>query len=384
MLQVYIATYQNPYRASEDTTMNSTTKRDQFVKQMQDIINGGALNVAMAIGYRLGLFEALAAEDSPRGASEIAAAAGLNPRYTDEWLGVMSTGNIVEVSRGADGSSLYLLPPEHACYLTRNNGDANLGVYTQETPLLGICAMKQLMDCFITGKGISPAAYSPYLSYLSSLSNDRHHDNLVDVFLPAVDGGNLVKRLEEGISVCDFGCGEGVSTALMAKAFPNSTFVGIDISPEAINAAAQLANEEDLDNVSLIVCDVTALVNDPEFTGAFDFIFAFDAIHDLANPLEALRGVHHMLGDNGVFSMVDISAHSAHIDNLDHPFGPFLYTVSLLHTLPASMKNGGEGLGIMLGQEQATDLLKEAGFNKVTASKMEHDPFNVHFECRKD
>ena len=45
------------------------------------------------------------------------------------------------------------------------------------------------------------------------------------------------ERLEQGAKVADIGCGHGHSTVLMAEAFPNSTFIGIDAHEGSIAAA---------------------------------------------------------------------------------------------------------------------------------------------------
>ena len=74
----------------------------------------------------------------------------------------------------------------------------------------------------------------------------------------------------------------------------------------------------------------------------FDLITAFDAIHDQPRPLDVLVNIHAMLKEDGLFSMVDIAASSLISDNQDHPMGPFLYTVSLMHCMPVGLVDGGE------------------------------------------
>lgn len=59
---------------------------DKFSEKMTAILNYGALNLALAIGYRLGLFDTLDSFDSPRSTAEIAQKADLNPRYVKEWF----------------------------------------------------------------------------------------------------------------------------------------------------------------------------------------------------------------------------------------------------------------------------------------------------------
>jgi hypothetical protein len=89
-----------------------------------------------------------------------------------------------------------------------------------------------------------------------------------------------------------------------------------------------------------------------------------------------------MLAPGGIFSMIEIKARSNQADNMDHPMGPFLYTVSLMHCLPVGLNENGTGLGMMWGQEKAEALLREAGFEQIETTEMEHDPFNLHYLCR--
>jgi len=94
-------------------------------------------------------------------------------------------------------------------------------------------------------------------------------------------------------------------------------------------------------------------------------VTAFDAIHDQTRPLEALINIYGLLKEGGWFSMVDIAAGSHLAENKDHPMGPFLYTVSLLHCMPVGRVNGGRGLGMMWGRQKAVKMLQEAGFKEV-------------------
>lgn len=87
-----------------------------FVKRMQDILNHGALNLAMAIGYKNQIFDILEDLNKPATVSEIASASGLHPRYLKEWLGIMVTGKIIELFNAPNGEDTYFLPPR-TCFL---------------------------------------------------------------------------------------------------------------------------------------------------------------------------------------------------------------------------------------------------------------------------
>lgn len=361
---------------------NSASKKNAFSKKMSDILNHGALNLAMAIGYRTGLFDAMDTFDSPRSIADIAGKAGMNSRYVTEWMGVMATGGIVELAKAENGENLFYLPKEHADFITRRSGESNLGVYTREIPLLTDCALEPVVDGFKTGDGVPYEKYPKFQSFMGQLADAKHRKTLVDNFLPSVDNGLLIRRLKSGIRVCDVGCAEGVALLLMAEAFPESAFTGIDISGEAVRKARKEAGRREIENVEFEIADIVSMPSDRAFHGRYDYVTAFDAIHDQTKPLEALKAIKIILAPGGIFSMVDIATESDLSDNLDHPMGPFLYTVSLMHCMPVGLVGGGTGLGMMWGREKAVEMLRRAGFGHTEVLEIPDDPFNLHFLCR--
>ena len=64
---------------------------EEFSDKMSTILNYGALNLAMGIGYRLKLFDIMDAFEQPRTSEDIAHKAGLSPRSVKDWLAVMVT-----------------------------------------------------------------------------------------------------------------------------------------------------------------------------------------------------------------------------------------------------------------------------------------------------
>ncbi len=364
--------------------MKKQKERDRpFSEFMADVLNYGALNLAMGIGYRLGLFDAMDGLSGPKTAGDIAKKAGLDPRYVTEWLGVMACGGVVDILAGRDDEDLFFLPKEHADLLTRRAGEANLGVYTQEIPLLTARALEPVAEGFATGKGVSYDHYTKFQRFMTELADAKHRRVLVDRFLPSVDGGRLVRQLESGIRVCDLGCGEGVAVLLMAEAFPKSEFTGIDLSADALAAAESAAARQDAKNVRFIRTDAARLDQGPDLASSFDYVTAFDAIHDQSRPAAALASAFAILRPGGAFSMVDIAASSNMADNRNHPMGPFLYTVSLMHCMPVGRVDGGAGLGMMWGRQIAEQMLRQAGFSPVSVEEIPDDPFNLHFFCRK-
>jgi SAM-dependent methyltransferase len=360
-------------------TAKSAEAAKPFAEKMTEILNSSALNLALAIGYRTGLLDILDGFDTPCSLQAIADKARLDSRYIKEWLGVMVSGEIVEISLPEGGEYHYFLPKAHADLITRRAGNSNLGVYTQEIPLLTTCAMEAVIEAFGSGEGVSYDHYPRFQAFMSQLADAKHREVLVDTFLPTVDDGRLVKNLRSGIRVCDLGCAEGVALTLMAGAFPRSRFVGMDIDRDAIEVAKRESARQGLGNLEFIALDAATLKDDSELENSFDYVCAFDAIHDQTRPLRALQGIHHVLAPGGMFSMVDIAARTNLADNLDHPMGSFLYTVSLMHCMPVGLVDGGTGLGMMWGREKALEMLEQAGFENIQVLEIPEDPFNLHY-----
>jgi SAM-dependent methyltransferase len=189
----------------------------------------------------------------------------------------------------------------------------------------------------------------------------------------------LGERLQAGIDVADIGCGRGHAINLMAQAFPNSQFKGYDFSEEGIAAGRAEAERMGLSNARFELKDVATL----DMSDQYDFVTAFDAIHDQARPAKVLQGIADALRPNGTFLMVDIAASSKVGENLDHMLGPFMYTISCMHCMTVSLALDGEGLGAMWGEQRARQMLADAGFSHVVVKQIESDLFNNYYIASK-
>ncbi len=338
-------------------------KAEEFAERMVDVLNHGALALMTSIGHRTGLFDAMKGLP-PSTSGQIADAANLNERYVREWLGAMVTGRIVVVHD--DERETYLLPPEHSAFLTRAAAPENIAAFAQYVPLLG-AVEDRIVECFEKGGGVPYSAYPRFQEVMAEDSGQTVVSALVDSILPLVPG--LTERLEAGIDVLDVGCGSGRALNTMARAFPNSRFVGYDLSEEGVARGRSEAEEHGLSNVRFEVRDATNL----DEKERYGLVTTFDAVHDQAQPAKVLKGIAQALRPGGVYLMQDIKASSHVHNNLDHPVGPFLYTISCMHCMPVSLAQDGAGLGAMWGEEKAREMLREAGFIKVEVRQLSHD-----------
>jgi 2-polyprenyl-3-methyl-5-hydroxy-6-metoxy-1,4-benzoquinol methylase len=347
-------------------------KAETFAERMVGVLNEGAIALMTSIGHRTGLFDAMAGLP-PSTSEQIGSAAGLNERYVREWLGAMVVGGIVEHD---PENATYHLPREHAAFLTRAASPDNIAAFAQYIPLLG-SVEDGLVESFKDGGGVPYSAFPRFHEVMAEDSGQTVLPALTDLILPLVPG--LVERLEKGIDVLDVGCGSGRALNLMARTFPNSRFLGYDLSEEAIARARTEAQEHGTTNARFEVKDAATLDEEARH----DLITTFDAVHDQADPAAVLRGIANALREDGIYLMQDIAGSSHHHNNLDHPIGPFLYTISCMHCMTVSLAQGGEGLGAMWGEEKAKDMLEEAGFTKVEVEQLPHDFQNYYYIATK-
>jgi SAM-dependent methyltransferase len=346
-------------------------KAEAFEGRVLDVLNGGALALMMSVGHRTGLFDVmgrLEASDS----RTIAKEAGLQERYVREWLGAMVTGGFVEYE---PASGTYLLPPEHAAFLTRAARPNNMAATSQWIPVLGNVE-DEIVACFERGGGVPYSSYQRFHTVMAEESDQTVVAVLLDAILPAIPGA--VAALGGGIDVLDVGCGSGRALNLMARTYPESRFTGYDLSPEGIDAARSEAREHGLTNARFEVRDVADL----GLSDAFDLITAFDAIHDQPRPGEVLQSIVRALRADGTFLMQDIAGTSHVHEDAEHPMSPFLYTVSCLHCMTVSLSAGGAGLGAMWGAKTARRMLGEAGFAEVEVKSLPHDVMNHYYIAR--
>src|SRR5437870_4303560 len=265
----------------------------------------------------------------------------------------MVCGSIVEY-RAAEHT--YRLPRERAAGLT-GSSTSNLTSMVEMFPLMNR-VIPDVADAFRTGHGVPYSAYQPdFTGLMDRRSRPRYDEMLFSAYLAKPEG--LIARLEAGIRVADVGCGTGYCIALMARRFPKSTFVGHDLSDDAIGEARNATRG--LANASFVVQDAARF----ESTTPYELVTAFDAIHDQANPAEVLRRIRAALAPGGTFLMVDVCASSELADNVGVPMAAYVYTMSTMHCMSVSLAGGGPGLGTAWGHQLASRMLREAGFADV-------------------
>ena len=344
---------------------------------------GEMLALMVHLGQRLGLFEAMV-DGTARTSDEVAQSCGLQERWVREWLYAVAAANLVDHDNGdpehsaplTRESERFWLTPEMSAILGRpDHPSYAAGVFGAP---VGADKVDRLVEAFRTGVGFGWGDHGGATAHMqASMSAGRQRHFLVPVVLASVEG--LTERLESGIHVVDAGCGSGVAACVMAEAFPNSTFVGIDPSEPAIRAANERAAELGLENVSFAEETFDDLA-----PGSVDFLTTFDVLHDLPRPAEAVAAARAALSDDGVWLVSDIKASPDFEDNRRNPMVALFYSMSVAYCMNSALSEpDGAGLGTMgLHPERLRGLTEAVGFSGFEFQEFPEDVSNRYFEIR--
>jgi len=330
---------------------------------------GGAVIVPLVLlGDRLGLFTTLSTAGAVT-ARELAELTGLSERYLQEWLLAMAASSYVDYS----GGGRYELSPEQAALLVHADSPAYVvGGFQNMTA--AVRSLDRLTEAFRTGAGMGWHEHHPDLfEGTERFFRPGYLANLTSSWIPALTG--LEERLEHGARVADVGCGLGASTRIMAERYPATTLMGIDYHEASILLAREKAAAAGLsDRVTFTVAGAQ------ELTGTFDFVTLFDCLHDMPDPLGALRAVRASLRDDGWVMLVEPVSGDAVEDTLN-PVGRLFAGASVFICLPSGMSaEPAVGLGNQAGPARTLALAQQAGFSR--AREAVRGPFNVIYELR--
>ena len=112
----------------------------------------------------------------------------------------------------------------------------------------------------------------------------------------------------------------------------------------------------------------------------YDLVTTFDVIHDLADPVGALRGIRRTLKPGGAYLMSDPNAADTLEGNLTAQ-GQVFYWASVFYCLTVSLAQGGIGLGTCMGEAKARELAAQAGFSSFRRLPIE-DRWAALFDLR--
>lgn len=321
------------------------------------------------LGVELGLYRVLS-RDGALTADELSARAGIAPRYAVEWLEQQAVAGLLSVDQPA-GDRRYRLEPEHARVLVDVDDPAHVAPFAHLLAGIG-SVLPQVAAAYRSGGGVPYAAYGPAFRYgQGHINRPAFTHQLPTAWLGAMP--DVVSRLESASRprIADIGCGQGWAVQSLARAFPRAWVDGIDADPASIEDARRNAAEAGLDGRARFVHGEAARVADE---GPYDLVLFLEALHDMAQPVEALRAARAALGPDGVVLVVDERV----ADSFTAPGTEterMMYGWSVTHCLPSQLADqDSAATGTVLRPGTLHGWAAQAGFTR-SADLPVHDDF---------
>ena len=371
--------------SSPSSPIIDNEKLQQFMGKVLSDFGGAASAVLVYIGDKLGLYKAMSDFGKPITSQELANITQTSERYIREWLANQAAGGYLSYD---STSQRYTLPVEQAQALVNESSPAYVAGGFQMMMSLFRDEPK-ILEAFKTGKGIAWGEHDKDLYQgTERFFKPLYAANLISSWIPALDNGKVEQRLKQGdLKVADIGCGHGISTILMAKAYPNSKFYGFDNHPASIEYATNKAKEEGLceDRIKFEVASSTNFPvatdnnNDNQIEKGYDLIAFFDCLHDMEDPQGAAAHALKTLKPDGTVMIVEPFANDKLEDNLN-PVGRLFYAGSTMVCIPASLSQNGPALGAQAGEIGISQVVKAGGFRHFRRAIQ--TPFNIVYEAK--
>ena len=343
-------------------------KMNAFVGKMLGDIGAAMGAPLVLIGDKLGLYRALA--EAPADSIELAERTRTTERYVREWLSAQAAAGYVDYD--AD-QNLFHLNPEQTCVFADENNPASMAGAFEVLSSFWLDEPK-IAEAFRTGRGVGWHDHSKCLFRgTERFFRPGYNANLVSSWLPALEG--VVEKLQRGVTVADVGCGHGTSTLVMARAFPNSRFIGFDSHAASIDCAREAAEDMGLaGNTDFQLADAKS------FKGRFDLVAFFDCLHDMGDPVGVAQHVRASLAADGTWMVVEPFANDQLRDNLN-PVGRIYYSGSTMICTPCSLSQEvGLALGAQAGELRLRQVITAGGFTRMRRAA--ETPFNLVLEAR--
>lgn len=353
----------------QESTRIDQEKLDEFVAKAVGDMGSSFGAIMVILGQKLGLYKSLY-EIGPMTSVELADKTNTSERYVREWLASQAAAGYINYDKI---QKKFSISNENSSVLADENSPAYImGGYQMLRSIFN--DIDKFIEIYRTGRGLRWADHHHDLyEGTAKFFKPNYLNNLIQAWIPSLQG--VEEKLRRGAKVADIGCGHGISTAIMAKAFPNSQFYGFDSHPLSIEAAINNANKENIkNNVTFSIASA-----DESIGKDFDLITFFDCLHDMGDPLGALKFARQALKENGSCMIVEPMANDNLEDNLNL-VGKIYYSASAVLCVPNALADSSEALGAQAGEKRIKELVEEAGF--IQFRKATQTPLNVIYEAK--
>jgi 2-polyprenyl-3-methyl-5-hydroxy-6-metoxy-1,4-benzoquinol methylase len=349
-------------------------RRDALAGRLFEAAIGAADLQAVYLGRKLGLYEALAVA-GPATAPELAARVGIDARYAREWLEHQAVAGVLLVDDvgAASDARRYELPDGHAEVLIDPESPWLTGPIGNFFIASGQ-RMPEILEAYRTGGGVDWADYGPDVIEAQESLNRPQFQHFVGDWIRALP--DIASRLDAGQGrVADVACGTGWSSIWIARHFPGVAVDGIDLDEGSIARARAHAEREGLtDRLSFLHADAAAA----DGAGRYDLVTIFEALHDMANPVEVLEAARRLLAPGGAVLIGDERVEetfTAPSDGMDRMF----YGYSIVACLPnGRVDSPSVATGTVIRPATLEAYARAAGFSSVTILPTEHDSFRFY------
>jgi predicted O-methyltransferase YrrM len=322
----------------------------------------GAIDVLSAyLGDRLGWYRSLAA-DGPATPRELAARTSCDARYAREWLEQQAVSGVlsVEGAAGPEEERRYSLPPGPAEVLTDASSLNYLAPITRMFAAPSV-QLPALMAAYRGGGGVSWEQLGDDARESQGDMNRPWYEQRLAAALAAVP--DLHARLSRpGARVLDVGCGHGWSTIALARAYPDAVLEGVDVdAPSTASARVNAAAAGVEGRVTFRAGDAAGLAEGPA-SATYDVAFAFECVHDMAQPVSVLTAIRSVLAPGGVLVVMDEAVaeeFTAPGDEVEQ----LMYGFSLFVCLPDGRSSDpSEATGTVMRRSTLEGYARRAGF----------------------
>lgn len=343
----------------------STMTPDALGEKVFESILGTLDVFALYVGDRLGYYKLLA-EHGPLTPGELAGHAGTLERYTREWLEMQAVSGYLEVSDAEPRR--FSIPAGHAEALTDH---LSLGYVAPFARMISAAGMKlpDIVEVHRSGAGVSWEAFG---HDMRESQGDMNKPFFLKLLATEWFGGveDIHRRLSAGARVADIGSGHGWSAIALAEGYDGVTVDGYDLDVPSVEAATRHAAEQGVsDRVSFHAVDA----GDESVAGEYDLVTAFECIHDMPDPISALRTMRRLAGDDGIVVVMDekvsesFSADADEVEQLMYGFSNFI-------CLPDGMSHGhSAGTGTVMRPDTLRGYARQAGFDDIEILPIETD-----------
>ncbi len=311
--------------------------------------------ISVHLGVVLGLYRALA--DGPLDPRELARRAEIHPRYAREWLEQQAVAGFVHAEDAVDAyARRFALPNEYREVLVDEDSPTYLGSLPGFAGGMG-AILPNLVEAYRSGGGVAYEAYGELTRHgIGGMNRPMFLSELGDWMAALPD---IRARLASGPShVLDLGCGTGVSSLTLADLFPEALVRGVDLDAASVMDATDAARRSGKsERVTFERADAASLTA----TDQYQLVCIFEALHDMADPVAALRTVRDVLAPGGAVLVADervadeFSAPGDLVERLNYAF-------SVLHCLPATRAEGSAvEAGTVLRPETVREYAKQTG-----------------------